>query len=445
MSCDQVDHFSRYGVPDDDDDDEDDEDDDADMSPPPPTKDIPAEEEITVAPADEDDADMDGDDGDVTGGNSPPGESDWGVAAKRGKFHPQEGVEMRHPTTGPSGAPEKGVGNVAQKNDEGVAQFGNPSGPLQHSLPTLLGHRANDLMAMRDAFFGSSGAVAAESPLQLGEAGLRARQNAEMSGVAISGMTPSAFGRPLGQQVADFPGITPSGTALQLQQLPQHSWVRPRAPLLQSSKAVATTTAEADVAAAAGIVTTPSAGFRVQPGRGLGIPDVCHTPLCDASLVMGRAFRVGWGPNGVLVQPQNPERLLNPGRVSTACLTPPSPTVKLTHLSPVAAVAPPDKAAAIASHKPDNSVTVKQKSDAMRERAVAALRSHLKRSAAVAIIGNDVDDDTSSHTSVPRWALKCNRRQLASLVGEQLVGLGSGADVRHQRSTWRLVQVGAGS
>lgn len=466
----QVEHFSRYGVP------LDEEEEDGDEIQADVGEDGAGDMDLGAcgeggggqgggkgrrfgAPALGGDSDVDegtvdggGSDGGGAGGGAEGGEDDDAMADGGGD---DGGAALGAATSGGGGGVEGGYySGAATRKRGGAARLawggdtdmddgdggggGGGSEPLQHSLPALLSLPPGQLAAMRDSFFRRGGAVAADA------VSAEAALAAALPGEPVALYQQQAVGqqaRSAAQQPPQQPQGQRGGAAA------AHNWARPRPALLQDA---AEGRQQQQLEPAALVVPLPSAA-RVAaaaaragplvppPAPAAAAGNVGAGNVCDAFMLMGRSFRAGFGPGGLLAAPVNAL-----GAVGTT-----APGVSVSRVSPAASVRPAAAAPVALDARPAGAPAGRGRAGeaaALKRRTLAAFEAHLAMSQPAGDGGDGADEDEVAPEGggARRWQLVCSRRQLPQLVGQQLAALGRRGEGDSQGAAaelWALVQV----
>lgn len=173
--------------------------------------------------------------------------------------------------------------------------------------------------------------------------------------------------------------------------------------------------------------------------------------IVDAGLCMGRSFRVGWGPGGMLVVP-------GPHAASVGGAPQPLFLTRVKVEGSGGAYDEEDDgedeamgAGGLMDGAP--ACTAPARLAALRQRLRACLEVHVRHSAPVPCAEPEPSEASESESvRVPQWRLQCSAEEVGDLVGQLAAAAeriqasgGAGEEeegrVAHEADTWRLLQV----
>ena len=425
---------------------------------------------------------------------------------------------------------EAGMQDYGMEGEEGP-RYEDGGTPLQHSLPNLLGLSPQELLRLKESFFDGGGAateeeaVAAATPpvrMQYGSSSKSAKLQQQQQQQQPGGMFGSRHGVGLFGGLRSMSQDAAGRADVQDVSL-EHNWVTRVPSLLQppraskgssSSKALIAVTGAHGVgkSSLAGVTSVRSSGvsaaFAVPPAQvqplslvspaavvaaededrpssstslssnrhmmvAVAASAAAATPsgagryCLDASLLLGRSCRVGWGPNGALVLPAGatlvtaPVDQVTPGDIAAAAAVTAGgrsgqeggqvDVIRVVKLSPLAHVAGDDPQGLSSSSSGTTSssrgaASRVKAADAMRASLLQGLRVHLKRSIYMGVTSDTSAGDASGDVAMvsaedgavaakaattsssstrqgpklPQWQLKVSGRDLGEVVKDQL-------------------------
>ncbi|KAK9829955.1 hypothetical protein WJX72_008858 [[Myrmecia] bisecta] len=315
---------------------------------------------------------------------------------------------------------------------------------LQLALPAHLNLDPQALAAMRDTFYPQPGSRAPHKMRKVMRPALAdqaAHTEAAFTLDAASDRRSSALVGDVAPQAAGAAGQpSPPARAVTAWQRAQPALQPPSGLATQALGRTATPPPALPLALSPhGAPSPPSLPLVAASAR--QAPEASERCLVDAGLLMGRSFRVGWGPNGAFAHPG-----LGSGRGPT-----PASRIVLEQVLVNSRLLP----------AAGEQAAIVEMGERVRERCRSALQLHVDHSVPDAGLPTadaepgEANEEASSvvaqplwrdgwQPGVPRWSLKCERRQELQHLCSQLIRQGDAFFQKHEAQLTRLEELCVG-